>query len=254
MNKKILYIDMDGVIVDFQSTVAPYVPEVIEENYTPETYEARSKAVDKYALENPTLFENMEEIYGAIDAVKKLIDSNKYEIYFASTPMSTIPESYMGKRIWIRNKFGDWADKRLILTHRKDLLIGDYLIDDRTKNGAGEFKGELIHFATDRYPNWDSVLDKLLLDQYPKNITLTKLETLSDAEYPQEERYPSNSTVKHGLMWKFSLPKHGQSFSVLRSKLYPSFRTSIVFGIEKIDKNTMILTTMNSKYKLEINE
>ncbi len=162
MNKKILYIDMDGVIADFQSTVAPFVPEVIEENYTEDTYEARSKAVDEYALQNPTLFENLDEIPEAIEAVKKLKESNKYDIYFASTPMSAIPESFMGKRIWIKNKFGEWADKRLILTHRKDLLIGDYLIDDRIKNGAGEFKGEHIHFATEKYPNWESVLNYLI--------------------------------------------------------------------------------------------
>jgi hypothetical protein len=49
------------------------------------------------------------------------------------------------------------------------MLIGDYLIDDRLKNGAGKFKGELIHFGYDYvndkinpYPDWDSVLKKLL--------------------------------------------------------------------------------------------
>ena len=52
--------------------------------------------------------------------------------------------------------------KRLILTHRKDLLIGDYLIDDRLKNGAGEFKGELIHFGTIKFPDWKTVLEYLL--------------------------------------------------------------------------------------------
>lgn len=90
---------------------------------------------------------------------------------------------------------------------------------------------------------------------YPVNIKLTKLKTLEDAKYPQEEKYPSDgSTVREGLMWEFSLPKHGQSFNVMQSKMYPSFRTSIVFEIEEIDKNIMILTTMNSKYKLEIKE
>jgi hypothetical protein len=44
----------------------------------------------------------------------------------------------------------------------KGLLIGDYLIDDRTANGAGEFTGKHIHFATDEYPNWDIVLKELL--------------------------------------------------------------------------------------------
>ena len=58
--------------------------------------------------------------------------------------------------------------KRMFITHRKDLLIGDYLIDDRIKNGAGEFKGELIRFGWsyeeekwNEYPTWESVLKKV---------------------------------------------------------------------------------------------
>ncbi len=35
---------------------------------------------------------------------------------------------------------------------------GDYLIDDREKNGTSEFKGEWLHFASERFPDWDSVL------------------------------------------------------------------------------------------------
>ena len=39
--------------------------------------------------------------------------------------------------------------------------IGDYLIDDRTKNGAGEFNGELVLFGSENYPNWKSVEEYL---------------------------------------------------------------------------------------------
>jgi 5'-nucleotidase len=49
----------------------------------------------------------------------------------------------------------------LILTHRKDLNIGDYLVDDRLRNGAGEFQGKLIHFGTDEFPNWEVTLKYL---------------------------------------------------------------------------------------------
>ena len=63
--------------------------------------------------------------------------------------------------IHIFSTTGDPAYKRLILTHNKQLNIGDYLIDDRTKNGAGEFTGEHIHFGTEKFPDWKSVLDYL---------------------------------------------------------------------------------------------
>ena len=41
--------------------------------------------------------------------------------------------------------------------------MGHYLIDDRPhKNCAANFKGELIHFRSEKFPYWNSVLDFLL--------------------------------------------------------------------------------------------
>ena len=52
--------------------------------------------------------------------------------------------------------------KKIIITHHKDLCQGDYLIDDRGKNGTSEFAGEWIHFGSEQFPNWESVLDYLM--------------------------------------------------------------------------------------------
>ena len=46
----------------------------------------------------------------------------------------------------------------MIITHRKDLVEGDYLIDDRGKNGTSEFKGKRIQFGSEKFPDWNSVL------------------------------------------------------------------------------------------------
>jgi 5'(3')-deoxyribonucleotidase len=54
---------------------------------------------------------------------------------------------------------GDAAYKRLILSHHKDLLRGDYLIDDSTKNGVADFQGKHIHFGTPEFPNWQTVIE-----------------------------------------------------------------------------------------------
>ena len=144
---KTLFIDMDGVIVDFMQSVKNH-PE----------FEKYKNEID--AL--PDVFLNALPMEHAIDSVGKLLDCGKYEVYIASTaPWGNI-DSLSHKRIWIEKYFGDRLKKRLILTHRKDFLIGDYLIDDRLKNGAREFKGELLHFGTAKYPDWDSVLQYLL--------------------------------------------------------------------------------------------
>jgi 5'-nucleotidase len=159
---KILYIDMDGVVADFDGYMEKVLPNVELGEGDPNTYADRSAMVDKAAKEDPTFFERLDVIKDALWAVEELKSSNKYDIYFLSTPMFNIPKSYMGKRVWIKKYFGSWADKRLILTHRKDLCIGDYLVDDTTRNGAGEFKGEHIHFATPKFPNWEAVIKYLV--------------------------------------------------------------------------------------------
>lgn len=160
--KKIIYVDMDGVIADFEAGMAKIAPNLFLGEG--DDYEHRSKMVDAICAENDLIFHDLPTIKGGIAAVKQLM--KHYEVYFLSTPMWNVPESFTGKRIWIDKHFGKAAEKRLILTHRKDLNIGDYLIDDRTRNGAGEFTGEHIHFGTPKFASWDAVLLYLM----PKDI------------------------------------------------------------------------------------
>jgi 5'(3')-deoxyribonucleotidase len=68
----------------------------------------------------------------------------------------------MHKRLWVEKHLGKNAYKRLILSHNKQLNIGDFLIDDRTANGAGQFTGEHIHFGTGKWKDWKSTLDYLI--------------------------------------------------------------------------------------------
>ena len=147
MAKKILYVDMDNVLVDFQSGISKLSKEVINE------YESNLDEV-------PNIFSLMEPLEGAIDSFKIL--SQKYDTYILSTAPWKNSSAWTDKVKWVQKYLGASAYKRLILTHHKNLNHGDYLIDDRTKNGAGEFKGELIQFGTDKFPDWKSVCSYLL--------------------------------------------------------------------------------------------
>jgi 5'(3')-deoxyribonucleotidase len=40
----------------------------------------------------------------------------------------------------------------------KNVVKGDYLIDDRLKNGSEKFKGKFIHFGTKKFPDWETVI------------------------------------------------------------------------------------------------
>jgi 5'(3')-deoxyribonucleotidase len=102
----------------------------------------------------------MEPLEGAIDSFKIL--SQRYDTYILSTAPWENSSAWSDKVKWVQKYLGESAYKRLILTHHKNLNHGDYLIDDRTKNGAGEFKGELIQFGTDKFPDWKSVCSYLL--------------------------------------------------------------------------------------------
>ena len=85
-----------------------------------------------------------------------------FETFFLSTPPWDNPDGWKHKRLWIEKYFGNNARHKLILTARKDLNIGDYLVDDRTANGAGKFYGEHIHFLSDRFKNWSDVVGYLM--------------------------------------------------------------------------------------------
>ena len=111
----------------------------------------------------PGLFKNLQPLKDAISSVNKLLNSNKYEVYFLSTAPWNNTSASTDKRIWLEEQCGDKINRKLILTHRKDLVKGDILIDDRPNNGAKDFEGEWIHFGSEDFPNWVTVIKYLTI-------------------------------------------------------------------------------------------
>lgn len=144
---KKLFFDMDGVLVDFQSGIDKLSDEVKKE------YEGRLDEV-------PGIFSLMDPMPGAIDAVHTL--SEYYDMYILSTAPWKNTTAYSDKLAWLTKHFGDLFKKRVIITHCKNLCDGDYLVDDRAKNGASEFPGEWVQFGSKRYPDWEEVTRYLI--------------------------------------------------------------------------------------------
>lgn len=152
---KTLYIDMDNTLVDFRTRLEGVAPTVLQQ------YEGR---VD----EIPGFFAVMQPMLGAIEAFHEL--SGLFDTYILSTAPWHNPSAWQHKVEWVHLHFGEYeyvggvknrAYKRLILSHHKHLNHGDFLVDDRTKNGVDRFRGQHIHFGTDAFPDWAAVLEHL---------------------------------------------------------------------------------------------
>src|SRR5437762_10371247 len=134
---------MDNVLANFSSAISRLQERVVLE------YKGRLDDV-------PGIFALMDPVPGAIESYKELAD--RFDAYVLSTSPWENPSAWSDKLIWVKKHLGSVAYKRLILTHHKDLSSGDFLIDDRTKNGADRFAGELILFGSERFPDWPSVV------------------------------------------------------------------------------------------------
>ena len=145
-----IYIDMDGVITDFKQG----------QEYQGYKLSKRPDLVVNYRT--------LPVMEGAIKAVAKL--NADHEVFIASTPPWTRPEVWGHKREWIEEHF-PYLKRKLILTHRKDLLIGDVLIDDTRFRGQPDFQGNWFWFNKDwSNRNWNACLEyiKTLEKDYEK--------------------------------------------------------------------------------------
>ena len=145
--KKRVFVDMDNVLVDFQSGLDQQSEQTLQQ------YAGRLDEIQG-------LFGKMKPLVGAIDAVHQL--NEYYDLFILSTAPWNNPSAWSDKVKWVTEYLDDLFHKRMVVTHRKDLCQGDYLIDDRGKNGTSEFSGEWIEFGSERFPDWQSVLDYLI--------------------------------------------------------------------------------------------
>ena len=164
--KKIVYIDMDDVIVDFRSGIDAVKHKYPEKD--PESFDANWDEVEG-------IFALMSDLPGAVDAVKRLASAPNLDVYILSSSPWNNPGAWAHKVEWIHEHFDSKTPenektkdnplyKKLILSHNKHLNAGAILIDDRKANGAKDFGGLHIHFGKPteerlgNYPTWDAVL------------------------------------------------------------------------------------------------
>ena len=149
---------MDGVIVDFGHQI-----DII--NKDPKISKEHKSSPDRI----DGIFRDPPPIKDSIESIIKLYNSGLYDLFIATTAPWNNPSSFTDKRLWIGKYFGDLFKKKMFITNRKDMLIGDFLIDDRLANGAENFNGKLLRFGWDyekkewnEYRDWNAILDLLI--------------------------------------------------------------------------------------------
>ena len=139
MTRKLLYIDLDNVLVDFPSGIEQL------DILTRQAFEGRLDEV-------PNIFSMMKPMPDAIDSFNELAEV--FDTYILSTSPWENPSAWSDKLNWVKTHLGPKAYKRLILSHHKNLNRGDFLVDDRDKNGVDKFEGEVILFGSEQFPDW----------------------------------------------------------------------------------------------------
>ncbi len=148
--RELIFVDMDGVLADAEGGM---------KEWSQKLGLSTKELFDKQFYHIPGFYKDLPLITGAQEAFKRL--STKYEVYILTSPSWENPSCYTDKRLWVEKYLGDLAYKRLIISNDKSLFSGRALIDDRIKYGVTKFKGEHIHFGTQKFPDWNSVLDYL---------------------------------------------------------------------------------------------
>jgi 5'-nucleotidase len=188
-----MLIDMDGVVADFYGHFLSiwrekypdrvYVkPEDVTAFYLETLYPEEYKQDILDILRAPGFFANLPPMPGAIEALKKIREEDKFDTLLCSTPDSdSVNHNCSSEKMrWVERHLGNEWVKDVILTHDKTLVYGDFLLDDKPKiNGRRKpswiqimfqhaYNKDIHGFHMNGWEYWPSV-EKYLLDLVKEN-------------------------------------------------------------------------------------
>jgi 5'(3')-deoxyribonucleotidase len=142
VRKLTVFLDLDGVLADFEGSLKEIVkdpPEMFVKGF----------------------FRNLEPHKGAKEFVDWALKQSHFKLYIATKPSTKNLWSTIEKYKWVQEHF-PYLLKRIMLTCDKGLLLGDILVDDDIKQWGKKFKGEFFHFdKDDPKKSWIKLTERL---------------------------------------------------------------------------------------------
>lgn len=181
MNKKIILVDMDGVLADFEARFLeiwkkkfphhPHVPlEKRETFYLMESYPGGLEKDIDSIYTAPGFFQNLGVISGGKEALAEM-QGLGHDVFICTSPISKYENCVLEKYDWVAKNLGYEWTKKMILTKDKTLVYGDILIDDKPEQiglTTPTWKHVLFdapynkHIKTElriTWKNWEKILD-----------------------------------------------------------------------------------------------
>lgn len=131
--KKRIYIDMDHTFCDFNESLEHW------------RKRATNETEHKFPWSMKGYFQSLLPMPGAVEFWNKWYKI--HDLWFLTRPSIPNRQCYTEKAEWIYKYLGDDGINKLILSPRKDILIGDILIDDDMRCGQPDFKGKWLQFG-----------------------------------------------------------------------------------------------------------
>jgi len=130
MVKKIVYFDMDGVLCQFRKKFNEEIERNPKIQFPQATY---------------GFFANLEPHTHMVFLYKALENNANFDVHILTAPSYINPLCYTEKRVWVEKHLGLEAAEKMVITGYKNLLKGDYLIDDNESGkGQDKFEGKLL--------------------------------------------------------------------------------------------------------------
>ena len=148
MEKKIVYLDMDGPTADFDAMLS-------------EKSRKAGRGMDPPEMFEKGFFLSLPVQLGAREAIRELLTYKGLELFIASKPST--------KNLWSATEKYQWIDKwfpelltKIFLTCDKGHLSGDYLIDDDKHRWGDRFNGTFLHFRNEEpLTSWKEIVQTL---------------------------------------------------------------------------------------------